>query len=162
MGGYNVRPTEIQAACGRVQLTKLDQMLKSREQLAETVSGWVARDVPWLSLAGADCIRPEGIASRRQRSHSWMTLPFLLRDDAPVSVTEVQTRLEQAGVETRPIIAGNLARHPIARHLRARIAPSLERCDALLKRGFMVGCHPIPAPGSLATLEHALAGLAKL
>lgn len=162
MGGYNVRPTEIQAACGRVQLTKLDQMLKAREQLAETVAGWVAREVPWLRLVGADCIRPGGVLGRRQRSHSWMTLPFLLRDDAPLSVAEVQARLERAGVETRPIIAGNLARHPIARHLKARVAPSLERCDALLSRGFMVGCHPVPAPGSLATLEAALVGLGKL
>ena len=45
-GGYNVRPTEIQAAVGRVQLRKLDQMLASRERLACRVRDWVAGSAP--------------------------------------------------------------------------------------------------------------------
>jgi len=70
--------------------------------------------------------------------------------------------LEDRGVETRPIIAGNLARHPAAVRHGVRSAGSLQHCDDLLTRGFMIGCHPVLAPGALETLEEALEALAGL
>jgi CDP-6-deoxy-D-xylo-4-hexulose-3-dehydrase len=163
MGGYNVRPTELQAAIGRVQLRKLDAMLAARERLAAHVRGLLARHVPWLELLGADCL-PDGAAApaRRQRRHSWMTLPMRLRADAPVGTEAVKRHLEDAGVETRPIIAGNLGLHPAARMFPLRFAPSLARCDELLARGFMIGCHPVAAPGSREVLDRALVSLASL
>ena len=161
MGGYNVRATELQAAIGRVQLKKLDAMLVAREQLAARVHGLLERQVPWLELVGADCF-PVEAPTRRERRHSWMTLPLRLRADAPTSVAAVKQRLESMGVETRSIIAGNLGSHPAAARLPLRFAPSLATCDRLLERGFMIGCHPVATPGSLSTLEAALASLATL
>jgi CDP-4-dehydro-6-deoxyglucose reductase, E1 len=117
MGGYNVRPTDIQAAIGRVQLTRLNAMLEARELLAHSVHGWVRRSVPWLRLLGSECLPTEKqVQPRKARQHSWMTLPFLVAAHAPLRKAEVTRLLEQNGVETRPIIAGNLARH---RHRRA-------------------------------------------
>jgi CDP-4-dehydro-6-deoxyglucose reductase, E1 len=161
-GGYNVRPTEIQAAVGRVQLHKLDEMLAARERLARRVHDWTARSAPWLRLVGADRLGAPGSAfDRRQRTHSWMTLPFVLDEAAPVDIQTVKETLEESGVETRPMIAGNLSRHPAIRQFTTRSADTLSRCDALLTQGFMIGCHPAPAPGSMETLERALASLAR-
>jgi CDP-6-deoxy-D-xylo-4-hexulose-3-dehydrase len=163
-GGYNVRPTDLQAAIGRVQLRKLDAMLAARERLAADVQALLSRHVPWLELVGAECL-PGAAApapSRRERRHSWMTLPLRLRADAPVGVAAVKAHLESMGVETRPIIAGNLARHPAARSFPIRCADSLAACDDLLARGFMIGCHPVLSAGSRHTLEAALASLGAL
>jgi CDP-6-deoxy-D-xylo-4-hexulose-3-dehydrase len=160
-GGYNVRPTEVQAAIGRVQIERLDAMLAAREQLAARVHGWLSRSAPWIELLGAACLPEAGRhPTRRARRHSWMTLPMRLRADAPVTAEDVKSRLESLGVETRPIIAGNLASHPATRSFTTRRAASLATCDALLGRGFMIGCHPVLAPGALETLELALASLA--
>jgi CDP-6-deoxy-D-xylo-4-hexulose-3-dehydrase len=87
---------------------------------------------------------------------------MVLRPDAPVGVDAVKRQLEAHGVETRPIIAGNLARHPASEQFRIRQAGSLEQCDALLARGFMIGCHPVIAPGAIDTLSDAIASLAQL
>ncbi len=161
MGGYNVRPTEIQAAIGRVQLRKLDAMLAARERLASEVHAFLTQSVPWLELIGADCL-PKGTTGRRERTHSWMTLAFRLKADAPVPVDAVKARLESKGVETRPIIAGNLSRHPAVSQFTIRLGASLRACDDLLASGFMIGCHPVAPPGSRETLSRALESLAAL
>lgn len=149
--GYNVRPTEIQAAIGRVQLRKLDEMLWARCELAKQVGQWVKKHAPWLRLIG------EGADG-----HSWMMLPFHLQPDAPTDIATVRQHLEAHGVDTRPIIAGNLVRHPAIMHINHRRAPSLRVADEMFVHGFMIGCHPVLTPDSLGVLENAIEGLRKL
>ena len=160
--GYNMRPTEIQGAIGSVQLRRLDQMLFARESLARAVHGWLQTSAPWLELIGADALHTATPADRRQRTHSWMTLPMRLRSGAPVTRGAVIEHFERCGVETRPIIAGNLARHPAVSKVSHRSAASMDVCDALLRDAFMIGCHPILSTGSLMTLERAITSLAEL
>jgi CDP-4-dehydro-6-deoxyglucose reductase, E1 len=160
--GYNVRPTEIQGAIGSVQLRRLDQMLFARESLARAVHGWLDASAPWLELIGADAFDAATPADRRDRRHSWMTLPLRLRSGAPVARNAVIEHFEQCGVETRPVIAGNLARHPAVSQVAHRSAASMDVCDALLRDAFMIGCHPILSTGSLTTLERAITSLATL
>jgi CDP-6-deoxy-D-xylo-4-hexulose-3-dehydrase len=160
--GFNFRPTEIQAAIGSIQLQRLEEMLLSREALARSVRGWLESATPWLELIGAEALNvipPEG---RRARNHSWMTLPLRLRPEAPRDRSAVIRYLEENGVETRPVIAGNLARHPAISQVAHRSPESLPVCDALLRDAFMIGCHPVHAAGSLATLQRALVGLGRL
>jgi CDP-6-deoxy-D-xylo-4-hexulose-3-dehydrase len=160
--GYNVRPTEIQAAIGSVQLRRLDEMLFARESLARAVRGWLGASAPWLELIGAETLDAMTPANRSGRTNSWMTLPLRVGPDAPVDRDTVVDHFERNGVETRPIIAGNLARHPAIRQVVHRCAPSMDACDALLRETFMIGCHPVLSTGSLTTLERAIALLASL
>jgi CDP-6-deoxy-D-xylo-4-hexulose-3-dehydrase len=160
--GYNVRPTEIQGAIGSVQLRRLDEMLFARESLARAVRGWLGASAPWLELIGGETLDAPIPVDRRGRTHSWMTLPFRLRPDASENRNTVAEHFENHGVETRPIIAGNLARHPAIAQVLHRCAPSMDVCDALLRDTFMIGCHPALSTGSLTTLERAIASLANL
>jgi CDP-6-deoxy-D-xylo-4-hexulose-3-dehydrase len=160
LGGYNVRPTEIQAAIGIVQLRKLPTMLERRESLARDVRDWIAGSSPWLELLGTECLpaddRPR---DPREREHSWMMLPFRLAPAAPLSRDRLRRHLEDRGVETRPLIAGNLARHPAVRLFQTRSARSLHEADELLARGLMIGCHPVLSSEARDTLARALASL---
>jgi CDP-6-deoxy-D-xylo-4-hexulose-3-dehydrase len=160
--GYNVRPTEINGAIGSVQLRRLDEMLFARESLARAVWGWLGASAPWLELIGADTLGAVTPADRRGRANSWMTLPLRLRSGAPVTRNVVVQHLETKGVETRPIIAGNLARHPAVSQVPHRTSGAMETCDALLRDSFMIGCHPTLSTGSLTTLERAISSLAGL
>ena len=160
--GYNVRPTEIQGAIGSVQLRKLDNMMDARQRLAHRVNEWTRKYAPWLELIGADRLpmTPNAV-QRRERTHSWMTLPFRLHDFAPIDSSSLKTHLENRNVETRPIIAGNLARHPATQQFHTRSAASLACCDNLLSRGFMIGCHPVLDDQAFETLESAFYSLSK-
>lgn len=162
--GYNVRPTDLQGAIGRVQVRKLDEMMGRREILAARVAEWLPR---WAHLVGADMLPawdPGGDAfgRRTHRTNSWMSMMLMLDDSAPLDGKGLRKHLAERGVESRPIIAGNLARHPGARRIQSRRAESLAVCDWVFERGLMLGCHPYPAAGSLETLEAALASLAGL
>lgn len=159
---YNVRPTNVQAAIGSVQLDRLDQMLESRELLARWVSELVGEWAPWLELLGRDQIGEDRPSARQERTHSWMTLPFRVHTEAPVTAQEVMACLEAGGVETRAIIAGNLARHPAIHQIAHRADVPLARCDELLETSFMIGCHPVLADATRRTLEHAIRDLSQL
>jgi len=86
-------------------------------------------------------------------------LPFRLNADAPLSVGEIKAHFEALNVATRPIIAGNLVRHPAMRNIQHRTAHSLAVADDLLARGFMLGCHPVLEPGALEVLQAAFQSL---
>lgn len=160
--GYNVRPTEVQGAIGTVQLRRLDEMLFARESLARAVLGWLKASAPWLELIGTDALGTPVPVDRRGRTHSWMTLPLRLRPGAPLDRNAVVAHLERSGVETRPIIAGNLARHPAVAQIAHRATQSMSNCDALLRDSFMIGCHPTLSTSSLNALERAITSLAQL
>jgi CDP-4-dehydro-6-deoxyglucose reductase, E1 len=159
--GYNLRPIELNAAIAMVQLDRLEEMLKQREEIAELVAGWISTN-GWLRLYGAERLGAPRVAGRPWLEHSWMMLPFELADDAPVSKDDVTEYLEKAGIETRPIVAGNLVRHPAVRQIEYRAAESLANADRVLERGFMIGCHPMSEPHELRRLETALTNLASL
>lgn len=157
--GYNLRPTEIQGSIGSEQLGRLDDMLAARDELARSVHSLLSNSAPWLQLIGSETLGSATPTDRRARTHSWMTLPLRLGPTAPVSRDAVVRYLETNGVETRPIIAGNLARHPAAAQVPHRAPAEMPVCDALLRDTFMIGCHPVLSAGSRGTLEHALTSL---
>lgn len=155
--GYNVRPTDLQGAIGREQLKKLDGMLDRRERLAWRVAGGLPT---WARLVGSE--RRGGYGGRRGRANSWMSMMLMLDAAAPITARALRAHLAEQGVESRPIIAGNLTRHPGHGRYRSRQSASLRVCDEVFERGVMIGCHPCPVPGSLETLEAAIASLSGL
>ncbi len=159
--GYNLRPMEINAAIGLVQLNRLENMLKMREEIAILTAGWTS-SIPWLRMFGSDRLGAPRLAGRPWLEHSWMMLAFELAPDAPIDIDEVIGHLESSGIETRPIVAGNLVRHPAIRQIRYRAADSLATADRVLERGFMIGCHPVSEPSELDRLAASFAELASL
>jgi CDP-6-deoxy-D-xylo-4-hexulose-3-dehydrase len=66
---------------------------------------------------------------------------MVIRDNAKFAPKDITSFLNQKNIETRPIIAGNMAKHPALKMFKHRVAGSLENCDTIMKRGFAVGCH---------------------
>jgi len=159
--GYNVRPTEINAAIGMVQLGRLDDMVRRRRELAAHTATWVA-DIPWLRLIGSERLDDPALDARPWLTHSWMMLAFEVAEDAPESAQRIAQRLEDLGIETRPIVAGNLVRHPAMDNIEYRAADSLAVADRILERGFMIGCHPTAEPQEIEHPEAAFSSLEKL
>jgi CDP-6-deoxy-D-xylo-4-hexulose-3-dehydrase len=127
--GYNVRSTEVNAAIGLVQLSKLPAMVEGRRQIA------AAR------IAALDGESGVVIPGKEVAGHSWMTLPLLFEDTGQRD--KARDSLECDGVETRPIIVGNMLRHPLAKNLRlSGKQPDLPGCDAVFDRGLMIGLDP--------------------
>lgn len=133
--GYNVRSTELNAAIGRVQLARLPEMVSKRRELMAGRIAAIADVADRIVIPGADIIE----------QHSWMTTPLLFSDAA--HRRRGQAALEEMGVETRPIIVGNVLRHPLMRSFGLRAdQPDLPVCDDIFARGVMIGLNPFSTP----------------
>ncbi|KAF0242044.1 MAG: DegT/DnrJ/EryC1/StrS [Planctomycetota bacterium] len=129
--GFNVRPTELQAGFGLHQLEKLPAFNARRKLLSGRFFDFIRRS------RGLSCpaVEPEA-------APSWMALPVMVAADAPFTRADITGHLEKSGVETRPIVAGNLLRQPAARLFPDLSSGELPGSDAVHARGFYVGLSP--------------------
>lgn len=142
--GYNVRATEIAAALGSVQLRKLPRMLAQRQRVAQARLRMLQPFQDRVVVPGANV----------GAEHSWMALPLLLTTGEEKD--RVRATLEDLSIETRPVIAGNLVRHPIAKLLCIDEGEAgLPNCDALFRRGLMLGLNPNSSDQDEAHLSEA-------
>jgi CDP-6-deoxy-D-xylo-4-hexulose-3-dehydrase len=137
--GYNVRPMELQAAIGLVQLKKLDFFLKKREKVAFNVNK-ILSEVSWLKLIGNERIKNNKI-TKKDREHSWMNIPIILESGSPIKLKKIKNIFEKFNIETRPIIAGNILKHPALKKVNYRHDKNLSVANNCLENGFMIGCH---------------------
>ena len=130
--GFNVRPTELQAGFGKIQLSRADDFQIHRNRNAALFHKVLNQFEDQFSImeieSGATC--------------SWFALPIIMHRDSLKSREEVTNHLEQSGIETRPIVAGNLARHPAILNFPSLCDIELPGADVVHDRGFYIGIHP--------------------
>ena len=131
--GYNIRPMEIQAALGIGQIKRIDLYIERRRYIATCVED--ALQDSNLRLLGSETLNGD------RRSHSWMLLP--LQAKTKQHAIRALSVLEEAGIETRPILTGNFtAQTSLARILKTNINPrNFAQADYITETGVMVGCH---------------------
>lgn len=129
--GYNLRPTEVQAVIGIKQLAKLENIIKHRRKIHDAYRKGLEKYGNWLRFQ----------REQENGKASWFGFCITLTDTAPFSLKEITSFLQSHGVETRPIIAGNMARHPALKMYNHRVSGTLENCDTVMQRGFSIGCH---------------------
>lgn len=135
--GYNLRPTDMAGAFGRVQLRRLDAWVARRRQ---NHASWCA------ALAGTPGVQvfPEMPGT----AHAGFAFAMIVDGDR----RPLMARLEALGIETRPISGSNLVRQPAFRRLLeqgadVRIPGALTVADRVHERGFFVGNSHAFGPG---------------
>ncbi len=146
--GFNVRPTELQAGFGLVQLDRLAGFQSARNRNAQRFQELVDPLGEHLSL----------MQVQKEGECSWFALPMIVNANAPFSRDELTSMLEKEGVETRPIVAGNLARHPVVEQFPSLLAEDLPGADVVHARGFYLGLHPLPAEDKLERVVDLIRG----
>jgi CDP-6-deoxy-D-xylo-4-hexulose-3-dehydrase len=132
--GWNRRPTVVLAAIGLALWARRDEALASRRATAAAWSAACRR-------------RPDAFAPVRfAGGASPFAFPLVLAPSSPLALADVVRAFEDAGVETRPVVAGNLARQPAMRRVPHRVAGPLAGADAIHDRGLYVGIHPGLSP----------------
>jgi CDP-6-deoxy-D-xylo-4-hexulose-3-dehydrase len=128
--GYNTRPMEIQAAFGLVQLRRLEEFNDARRRNARRL------------LAGLRDLedRLDFVAEQEGGRSTWFGFPIVV-EDAQTRLA-LSSHLERNGIETRAIVAGNLAVQPAFRDNPHRTVGSLANATAISQRGLFIGNHP--------------------
>lgn len=130
--GFNVRPTELNAAFGLHQLPRLESFIAARRA---NHAHWVKELAPMDDLF---VLQKE----RRGTRHSAFGFSLLIRPSAPFDRKEMMAFLEERGIETRPVAGSNMARQPGLRLWPHRLASrKLPGADWVHDRGLFVGNH---------------------
>lgn len=124
--GYNISPLDIQAAMGRVQLRRTEEIKAKRkanfDYLYEHLSKYDLGMPQWVE--GAD--------------PSWFAMPLSYHNRAPLVA-----HLEANGIETRSMFAGNILRHPAYKDVICRDMTTVNsECNKILEHSFWIGVHP--------------------
>jgi CDP-6-deoxy-D-xylo-4-hexulose-3-dehydrase len=129
--GYNLKPTDLQAAVGLAQLEKLPSFIARRQANFRRLYEGL-RDLPDLILPRWD----------PRADVSWFAFPVTVRPGAPFTRQELVAHLESRKIETRMIFAGNLIRQPAYTKIRRRVVGDLARSDLVMTNTFFVGVYP--------------------
>jgi len=129
--GYNFRPTEIQGAFGIHQIKKLDSFIKARQENAKFWSQHLSKYDKYLMLHD----------EQPNTKHVWFAYPITVRPEAPFTREDLTRFLEAKGVETRPIMAGNIVEQPAMRHLTYKQIGTLKNSRLIMRNSFFFGNH---------------------
>lgn len=129
--GYNLRPTEIQGSFGIHQLKKLEEYIETRRDNASYLNTRISKYDEQFRI----------LEERENTRCSWFAYPLLIRESAPFTRDDLQSFLESRKIETRPILAGNLARQPALKQIPHRISGDLEASEDIHLNGFFIGNH---------------------
>ena len=140
--GYNLRPTEITGFLGQVQLRFLTDSIERRianyNCLADAVSGNEELRLP---------------TAKYQTKLSSFAFPMVCQD--PKLRSKYLERLNRAGIECRPIIAGNMQRQPFYKKY-VREHRDLPKADLIHTSGFYVGNYPELTSEDLSAISACL------
>lgn len=135
--GYNFKVTDMQAAVGCAQLEKLPQFVDARKHNWELLKAG-------LLVFDDYFILPE---ATENSDPSWFGFLLTVRKDAGFTRDKLVAHLENKGIQTRMLFAGNLVKHPCFDELREsgmgyRIVGSLENTDTIMRDTFWLGVYP--------------------
>ena len=138
--GYNLKVTEMQAAVGCAQLARVPEFTRLRRENHASLKGLLA---PYAHLLRPQLATPDS-------EPSWFGLLLTVTAGAKVAgLTRdgIVAHLEDAGVQTRMLFAGNMVRQPCFDALRAggygyRVAGELRVTDVIMNDALWVGVYP--------------------
>ena len=132
--GYNLKMTDMQAAIGLSQLNKIDNFIETRRQ------NWKLLKTALVD-AGLEefFIFPE---ATKNSDPSWFGFLITVRDNAPFTKSEMVSYLENSGIGTRQLFAGNLIRQPAFKSVPHRTFGDLHNTDKVMHDSFWIGVWP--------------------
>jgi CDP-6-deoxy-D-xylo-4-hexulose-3-dehydrase len=130
--GYNLKITDMQAACGLAQLDRVQEFIESRKENFAYLRGRLKNCEEFLML-------PEATLNS---DPSWFGFPMTLTEEAGTRRVDLLEYLDQEKIGTRLLFAGNVVRQPYMANHQYRISGTLTNTDIVMNRSFWVGVYP--------------------
>jgi CDP-6-deoxy-D-xylo-4-hexulose-3-dehydrase len=130
--GYNLKITDMQAACGLAQMDRLEGFVQARKRNFDYLTERLKRCEEFMLLPKAT----------PHSSPSWFGFPITLLPAANVDRVDLLTYLDQYKIGTRLLFAGNLTRQPYMIGRNYRISGDLSNTDTVMNNTFWLGVYP--------------------
>ena len=129
MPGYNLRPIEMEAAIGREQLRKMDDIISVRRKNAS------------LFQKKMELLSDYYLVQKECEKSSWFGFAVILKGKLENKREALIEMLEENEVEVRPIVAGNFTKSPSIKYIKHEIVGELKNANTIHDSGFFVGNH---------------------
>jgi CDP-6-deoxy-D-xylo-4-hexulose-3-dehydrase len=130
--GYNLKITDMQAACGLAQLEKLDFFIQRRRENYTYLRSRLETLTDFLEL-------PEPTPNSNP---SWFGFPLTLKPEAGVTRVELTRFLDDNKIGSRLLFAGNLLKQPYFKDVEYRVVGDLTNTDITMNYTFWLGVQP--------------------
>ncbi|WP_145578373.1 lipopolysaccharide biosynthesis protein RfbH [Yersinia mollaretii] len=130
--GYNLKITDMQAACGLAQLERVEEFVETRKANFKYLKEALQSCVDFIEL-------PE---ATENSDPSWFGFPITLKEDCGISRIDLVKFLDEAKIGTRLLFAGNLTRQPYFHDVKYRVVGELTNTDRIMNQTFWIGIYP--------------------
>ncbi len=130
--GFNMKITDMQAACGLGQLNKLEKfILKRKKNLIFLKEN--------LKNLQDDLLLPE---AEPNSEPSWFGFPITIKENSKINRKNLIEKLTEKKIGTRLLFAGNLTKQPAYMKKNFKVSGELKVTDKVMANTFWVGIHP--------------------
>ena len=130
--GYNLKITDMQAACGLAQMDKLEGFIQARKDNFKYLYERLHSCQDFLIL-------PE---AAENSDPSWFGFLMTIKPEANIRRVDLLSYLDQEKIGTRLLFAGNLTRQPYMQGRNYRVSGDLTHTDTVMNDSFWVGVYP--------------------
>ena len=131
--GFNLRPTDIQAAIATSQFKSLDNFVKQRSVNRKKIIESLMKNKLWNNQVTF-------INENKNVKPSWFGIGILFNKEYKNKKNKIIKKLNSLGIETRPIISGNFTKQPaIKKYNILKKGISLTNADLVNDLGFFIG-----------------------
>ncbi len=130
--GFNLKITDMQAACGLAQLNKLSLFIQKRKENFIFLKENLKHLDDFLIFS----------EPTNDSDPSWFGFPVTLRDSGRLNRVILLDYLNSKKIGTRLLFAGNLTRQPYMHNKKFRIAENLHNTEIVMKNTFWLGVQP--------------------
>ncbi|WP_374581649.1 lipopolysaccharide biosynthesis protein RfbH [Pseudoduganella sp.] len=130
--GYNLKITDMQAACGLAQIDRAPGFIQARKDNFAYLTERLQSCAEFLVLPQAT----------ENSDPSWFGFPVTLKPEANASRVDLLTYLDQHKIGTRLLFAGNLTRQPYMIGRNYRVSGELVNTDRVMNDTFWIGVYP--------------------
>ncbi|MDO8343772.1 MAG: lipopolysaccharide biosynthesis protein RfbH [Cellvibrio sp.] len=130
--GYNLKITDMQAACGLAQLERAQEFIDARKRNYDLLKARLSNLADFIDIA----------QPTPNSEPSWFGFPITLKESAGVNRVDFVKFLDQNKIGTRLLFAGNLTRQPYFEGVEHRVVGDLTVTDNTMNNTLWLGIYP--------------------
>jgi CDP-6-deoxy-D-xylo-4-hexulose-3-dehydrase len=130
--GYNMKITDMQAACGLAQLERLESFIKKRKENFNFL---------YINIKALEefLILPE---PEKNSEVSWFGFPLTLKKNNKYNRNDLIKYLNENKIGTRLLFSGNLIKQPYMKNINFKVQGNLKNTDLIMENTFWIGLYP--------------------
>ncbi len=130
--GYNLKISDMQAACGLAQLKRLPEFIEKRNSNFSYLRDRLSTLTDFIELT----------TPTENSTPSWFGFPITVKSDSGVNRVDLTKYLDQNKIGTRLLFSGNLTRQPYFEDIEYRVAGDLINTDITMNQTLWLGIYP--------------------